>query len=338
MTIGALQTLQVLEALTACGADERRLCREAGIDRGSLREDGERVPWRRVRALFAEAERATRDPLVGWRAGEATRARGLIRYVWMSAETLGDGLDAACRAVAHGARPLRMELERGRSVAWLRIALDVAPHPAHRLMLEYLAAFQVRLLRDVAGQPLRPDEIRFPHPPAAAPADYQPLFQAPVRFRQPDCRVAIDAHLLDLPVATANPRLARLVADDIARELESAERGPLRARVERALRTSLSGSGRVSQRGIAGLLGISVRTLQRGLAREGVTFRDARAALQRALAEEMLEDPTPSITEIARRLGFDDGAAFGKAFRRWAGTSPGAWRARAARRPRDGAK
>ena len=336
-TVGAVQSLQVIEALVACGADGAALCRAARIDRARLGEDARRVPWRSVRALFAEAERQTRDPLVGLRAGAATRARGLIRYAQMTAETVGDGLDGASRAVRHGAGPLRMALERGHPVGWLRLAIDTPAHPAARAMIEYLAALQIRLLKDVVGERFRPVEVRFPHRPAAPRAAYERVLEAPVRFQQAECRIGISARVLDGATPTANRRLSRLVADEIAREIRAADATSIRERVERTLGERLVDPGRGSRSRVARLLGVSVRTLQRGLAREGATFRETRSSVLRELAEQLLEGTTLPISAIAAQLGFVDGAAFGKAFRRWTGRTPSAHRARAqrpGRRPR----
>jgi AraC-like DNA-binding protein len=321
----------VVEALVGCGTDGAALCRAARIDRGRLSEGTQRVPWRSVRLLFAEAEKQTRDPLVGLHAGAATRARGLIRYAQMSAETVGDGLDGASRAVRYGAGPLRMALERGHPVGWLRLAIDAPPHPTGRQIIEYLAAFQIRLLKDIVGERFRPTEVRFPHRPAAPRAAYERVLEAPVRFQQADCRIGISGKVLDSATPTANQRLSQLVSDELARELRAADATSIRERVERTLGEGLVDPGRGSRSRVAHLLGVSVRTLQRGLALEGATFRETRASVQREVAVEMLESTPLSISAIAAHLGFVDGAAFGKAFRRWTGQTPSAYRALAKR-------
>ena len=198
-------------------------------------------------------------------------------------------------------------------------------------MIEYLAALQIRLLKDIVGERFRPTEVRFPHPPAATRAAYERVLQAPVRFRQAGCALGISDNVLKSVTPTANARLSRLVSDEIARELRAASAASFRERVERSLDQRLVDGGRGSRIRVAQLLGVSVRTLQRGLAREGATFRDTRASVQRALAEEMLESTPLSISAIAAHLGFMDGAAFGKAFRRWTGQTPSAHRSHARR-------
>lgn len=76
----------------------------------------------------------------------------------------------------------------------------------------------------------------------------------------------------------------------------------------------------------AGQLGISERSLRRKLAEEGVTYRQlAQGALEDA-ARAMLRDPYVSTEEVASSLGFSDITAFYRAFKRWVGSTPQAYR------------
>ena len=60
----------------------------------------------------------------------------------------------------------------------------------------------------------------------------------------------------------------------------------------------------------------------------GTSFRDGCDATRRGLARGYLSDPTVSISETAFLTGFRDQASFTRAFRRWTGAPPGAWRKR----------
>jgi len=64
---------------------------------------------------------------------------------------------------------------------------------------------------------------------------------------------------------------------------------------------------------------MSTRTLRRQLAAEGTSYRELRNDVGKALAIELLEVVGLSVTEVARRLGYSDAAAFSHAFHRWTG-------------------
>ena len=52
--------------------------------------------------------------------------------------------------------------------------------------------------------------------------------------------------------------------------------------------------------------------------------------MRRQLAIQHLSDPRLSIEQVAQRLGFNDASSFHRAFRKWTGAAPGAYRARRA--------
>jgi transcriptional regulator GlxA family with amidase domain len=78
---------------------------------------------------------------------------------------------------------------------------------------------------------------------------------------------------------------------------------------------------------------VPVRTTRGGiasihLATEGTTFRLLIDEVRSILAEEMLSHRM-RVAEVAERLGYAEAASFSHAFKRWKGTPPGVYRARA---------
>ena len=60
-------------------------------------------------------------------------------------------------------------------------------------------------------------------------------------------------------------------------------------------------------------------------------LRKTREHVLHRVGEELLCEAQPSVSEIAAQLGFADVTAFGKAFRRWSGETPSAYRTRSLR-------
>jgi AraC-like DNA-binding protein len=73
---------------------------------------------------------------------------------------------------------------------------------------------------------------------------------------------------------------------------------------------------------------IPERTLQRHLAEEGVSHSALVDDVRRALAVKYLGSANVSVTEIAYVLHFADPTVFSRAFKRWTGESPAAYRKR----------
>jgi len=167
--------------------------------------------------------------------------------------------------------------------------------------------------------------------------DYrEPDYYARYRDRLPPTRFAMGANqlrfpagYLDLPIETANPITAKLVTDSCNRELEVlsySEDFP--ARVRAALVAENGGYPDLET--VAARLFVSERTLKRRLVKSGFTFRTLLDEARCRDAIRLLRDPTLSVEAISELVGYADPANFTRAFRKWTGTSPGAYRARLA--------
>src|SRR5262249_8247513 len=102
---------------------------------------------------------------------------------------------------------------------------------------------------------------------------------------------------------------------------------PATVRLATAVEGALAGGTGTDRETLARSLGMSGKTLARRLATEGRQFRDVVDGVRRLLAERLLGQEA-DLAEVAGQLGFSDPAAFGKAFRRWFGEPPSAFRAR----------
>lgn len=88
------------------------------------------------------------------------------------------------------------------------------------------------------------------------------------------------------------------------------------------------GHGRIPTVGdLARRLGVSPRSLQRQLHRDGTSYRQEVEHARVRQAQELLREPGRSIKDVAARVGMS-ATAFATAFRRRTGLTPSAWRAR----------
>jgi AraC-like DNA-binding protein len=79
---------------------------------------------------------------------------------------------------------------------------------------------------------------------------------------------------------------------------------------------------------IADVAGMGVRTLQRRLKKNGLTFKRVVDQARFQVAAVLLRDPHVQLVDIAYKMGYSDQAHFSRAFRRFAGTSPAEYRLR----------
>lgn len=77
---------------------------------------------------------------------------------------------------------------------------------------------------------------------------------------------------------------------------------------------------------LAKVLGMSYSTLQRRLQAEGISYQRLKDNLRRDMAINLLCQFNMAVTEVATLIGFQESSAFHRAFKKWTGVSPGAYR------------
>jgi AraC-like DNA-binding protein len=96
--------------------------------------------------------------------------------------------------------------------------------------------------------------------------------------------------------------------------------------VRRVIATLVPAHGHLRIARAAEALGLSVRTLQRRLAQEGLSFEELLRTDRLGKATVLLETTRATVLEIALALGYSDHAHFTRAFHRWRGIAPLAYR------------
>ena len=99
----------------------------------------------------------------------------------------------------------------------------------------------------------------------------------------------------------------------------------VRRAVAESIRDGEPNLGRIAKR-----MAMSPRTLQRHLKERGTDFKKLVDDTRRRFALTYLKNRRNSLTEIAFLLGYSDGSAFSRAFKRWTGLTPLAYRYRPA--------
>jgi AraC-like DNA-binding protein len=180
--------------------------------------------------------------------------------------------------------------------------------------------------RLVAGEPTA---IRFMHarPDAAAVAAVAEVGGVEPAFSCPAYELRWSREILDRTVADAQPDIAKLVEDRLDAMLEAmAHNAELTARTRAAIGELLP-TGRCDVPALARALRLSRRSLERALADEGTSAGELIEAERKQRALAWL--PALSVDEVAARLGYSDARAFARAFKRWTGEAPSAYRAAA---------
>jgi len=83
-----------------------------------------------------------------------------------------------------------------------------------------------------------------------------------------------------------------------------------------------------TQEAVASAMHLTTRTLIRRLKKDGSAYKDILEELRREYAQTLLGNARLTVANVGELLGYQEPANFGRAFRRWFGSSPAAWRRR----------
>ena len=191
---------------------------------------------------------------------------------------------------------------------------------------ETIFASVVKFGRMLLGEPVPFYQLRMRHAPPSYIKAYDEYFRVPVLFNQPRYTLEIKRELLDRPLDRAFPALHQQAEYRVEQRLAQLPRkAGLVATVEKTLiaRPRLLGQG-IEQ--TAAALELHPRTLQRRLREQGEGFAELQARVRYRLASRLLRDAAQDIESISERLGFSDRRSFTRAFMRWSGVTPSAFR------------
>ncbi|HEY6876462.1 MAG TPA: AraC family transcriptional regulator ligand-binding domain-containing protein [Polyangiales bacterium] len=160
-------------------------------------------------------------------------------------------------------------------------------------------------------------------------AAYREVFGDQVSFSQPLTGVRFPAALLERSRPGASEEFARGVREFSERWLpRSSDSWSARVRQEFA---SIPNLGTLSFDSLASRWGLSSRSLRRRLASENASLSSLLEEARLLRAREMLARRQYSLPQISELLGYSEVNSFQRAFKRWAGTTPGSFRRSAQR-------
>ena len=321
----------LLEAMRDAGADPDQVLRTFELEPSVLADVDGFIPCSVFARILEEAARATGDDCFGLHFGERFNPKniGPLAYAALNSPTVGE-------ADAQVARYIKLYNQAGEASviiegqrAYMRYVLTGLDIPTARQQNEYGMAVRLNAIRTMVGSQWAPLEVQFAHEAPADISEHQRIFSAPVLFGYPTNNFVVECEFLERQVPAADTRLFGIMKRYLERVLEEMpqEEGGLFS-VRRAVAESLR-DGEPSLARVAKKLAMSPRTLQRQLNEQGVKFKNLVNDTRRRFALIYLRDRRNALTEIAFLLGYSDASAFNRAFKRWTGLAPSAYRAQA---------
>ncbi|WP_300451587.1 AraC family transcriptional regulator [Accumulibacter sp.] len=319
--------LIVLRLVELHGIDPQRFLHELGIRPETLRDVHARLPSRLADVAFAKAAAQIPDPAFGLRAGECWHPSnlGTMGYAWLSSRTLHTGLKRLERfSCVLGNRATYRCVDEA---AGIRFLFDHGRKDAKvgYPMADFTLSVLIDMCRTNFGSKLNAAALRLRRPQPDDPRAWLELFGCDVQFGAAEDSLLLDRETADMPLPSANIPLANTFDRILTEQLACFFDDDVVSRCKAHLLRQLT-SGPPSAQETAKDLGMSQRTLQRRLGELGLTYQRLCDETRHELARRYLDDSRKSVTEVTFLLGFSEQSAFTRAFRRWSGMSPSAYR------------
>lgn len=305
------------------GADAARALRRAGLPVDAESQPDRRLPVTAVNLAMeiAAAECGCDD--FGLRLSELRGFANLgpIGLLARDEPTIGAALAAIEAYLPLHNDALVVSRERFDDVTVVRC---VVLAPGAKVQARDVAVAMLhRIVREIAGSGWSAEEVCLTRSAPADRSKFRQVLGSRLRFAAEFDGVAIGNEWLERPNPLADAGF-RPYASQLLRLTDPGGGQTMSSRVRRVLALLLP-SGRCTSAQVAARLGMSRRTLVRGLEAEGTRFLALLDAERSEVACRQLAANARSVAEISDLLGFASPAAFSTWFRRCHGTSPREW-------------
>jgi len=256
----------------------------------------------------------------------------LLCHCLLHAATLEQALRRALRFLNLVLDDPRGELTLERGLARIELREAGPPRSAFAYRTYWIVLHGVICWFARRRLPLRRVDFRCAEPDYCD--DYRLFFGAPVTFGAPMSQLAFDAAFLKLPINRQEGAMRAFLRGAPANILvRYAHDAGLAAAVRKKLRAAAPAEWPDVEQ-MARILKMPGSTLRHRLQDEGHSYRAIRDELLRERALEGLADGRLGIAELSETLGFAEPSAFYRAFRKWCGATPAAYRKMIARDPK----
>jgi AraC-like DNA-binding protein len=305
-----------------------RLCLRSGVDLEALRS-GEPVAisTRQLNDLFESAVALSGDSLFGLHFGERLQlaALGIVGAVIRNSRTIGEALEncAAYTPLLTDLFDLTIQPGSGRFIVrLLPFTEKLQAYPVLKKQILLLSmAFVLHEMDGLLLIKMKPASVQLPFEEQDL-KEYQRVFRTGDIIQSADYIIEFEYASLKEPILTANYELQQVLVQRLA---VVNRQYPDVHSVKRRLAQLMRGNsylGIPELREMAANLHMSVRTLQRRLREEGVSYQQVAESVRKDIAIDFLNAGGQPIKQISFMLGYNDPGAFTRAFKKWTGQTP----------------
>lgn len=325
-SVGQSSVMALIRYLIKQGSNTQQIRHRVGISLAALENQDARLPLNQYLKLWQFALEQAKDPALGLRLGaqQNLSEMGIVGHVVLNSENLRAGLEEYIRLFDVVNDAICLDLSSDERHGYLTF---IHKYPEYYCIPDMERSLVLALQRSRAwlGKDLQLTSVHFPHKAPAYDHLYQRVFSCPVYFNQSECRIVFAQDHFNLRPTRSNPYLKQAALEYANNLLQRFSFQSLSEQVKTLIYRDIDKS-EPSINKVAACLNMSKQTLYRKLKLEGLFFQKLVEKVRFDKARQLLRLSALSTSEIALQLGFSELSAFSRAFKRWSGMSPKAFR------------
>jgi AraC-like DNA-binding protein len=292
-----------------------------------IMQQNTRISPMQYHTVVENALALSQDPLLGIKHGQGLNiaSHGFLGFAAMAADDLNQALSLAIRYARTRTLLADIRFHKEDDSAVVQINRLASMPSTFPFVVENIISSFIGVARYLMNQQ---DEmsaiVKLNYSPQVPASEYERLLGVPVLFDQPHNQVCFPEYLLEVPVSTANATSRGLAESECEKLLIELDQGQdlviqIRNQLEKM-------KAFPTLPNMAAAMNSSPRTINRQLAQLNTTYQHILDEVRREKAIDLLTYSNINVEQIASQLGYNDPSNFGRAFRRWLGKSPRAFR------------
>ncbi len=275
--------------------------------------------------FWQAAEQISQDAYIGLHVGmQMPVFRGqVIEYLFLSSDTFGEGLARTIKYQAVLSNAFSLSLTQKDGIA----KLTGFDHPVRHYQ-DCAISLLTQFFKYKKKKKFQVQRIELPYPLELHAEEYEAVWHCPVQLGCHEGAIYFNADLLNLASPAAEPELLKIHENMAEQQLEILEKHQLITDIENILASGILESGQFDQEQIAARLGKNPRTLRADLQMIQTSYEKILAQYREKLSRKLLANTQESLDQIVYLTGFSEPSAFSRAFKRWTGETPSAYRQR----------
>ena len=322
MSVFAQSVSSLWRQIEDYGIDPVALFTKHGACSGKMLDPNARYKFQKVDGIMAEAATLSGDPFFGLKEAEYLLPThiGPLGFAWLASKNLHAALDRLHRFSRLISATSQVELDEVGSD--LLVSFDVGSPSKNAYQRDSAnLALLTKMCRLIHSEDWHPTKVSIIHAEPEDTSYFYAYFRCPVEFSAKQNGLYVNKQEADAQLTGSNDQLAQLNDHIVVRYLASIDRDDIINQTKVAIMERL-GEGGVTENCVADTLFMSTRSLNRKLSAEDSSFKSLLMEIRTELADQYINDPTLTLTEISYMLGFSEVSSFSRAYRRWTGESP----------------